>query len=73
MFAICSRTRAIILSSSGALADAVATGIGNRVQTSAGFEAALAYAKGINGVLGALLIKDDQMVAWGCVQLCDLQ
>ena len=61
---------AIVLAQNGALADAVATALGNRVQTYTDFETALAYAKNVHGVLGALIIQGDKMAAWGCVQIC---
>ena len=63
---------AIIISHNGALADAAATGLGNRTITHANFEVALDYAKGIEGVKGALVIKGDKMGAWGCIRLCRL-
>lgn len=64
---------AVIVSASAPLADAVATAAGNRVQTVTDLPAALEFAKGISGVEGVLLIKDDKMAAWGNIQLVPLR
>ena len=56
---------AMIIAPSAILADAAATAAGNRVQTAADLEAALAWARQIPGVSGVLLIKDDKLALWG--------
>lgn len=59
----------VIIAASAPLADAVATRIGNLVKIKADIPAALAQAKKIKGVLGALIIKDDQLGLWGRIKL----
>lgn len=61
-----------ILSSDGALADAAASAAGNRVHGSDDIQAALDVARGINGVLGAVVIVGGSMGAWGAVDLVSL-
>jgi len=57
-----------ILSQSTALADAAATAIGNIVQRKEDIDSGLKYAKNINGVLGAVIIKDDRIGFWGNIE-----
>lgn len=64
---------AIILAQSAFLADAVATAVGNRIQTPEDFDTALNFANKIVGVSGVLLIKDDKMAVWGAVELVPLK
>lgn len=59
----------IVLSPSAALADAVATAAGNLVQTVDDLESALEFALGVEGVTGALVIKDDRLAVRGYVKL----
>ncbi len=54
-----------ILSYSATLADAAATAIGNIVQTKEDIQRGLNLAEQINGVLGAVIIKDDKIGMWG--------
>jgi len=60
---------AMVKAASASLADAVATGAGNRVSTKDQLEAAIEYAQSIDGVTGILVIKDDRMAAWGDIEL----
>ncbi len=60
---------ALVKAASASLADAVATGAGNRVATKDRLETAIAYAQSIAGVTGILVIKDDRMAAWGDIEL----
>jgi len=60
---------AIVLARSTPLADAAATALGNRVQGPADLDAALATVQTIPGVLGAVVICQDQLAAWGDVLL----
>ncbi len=63
----------VIISLDTALADAVATGAGNLIQTADDFDKALAYIKKIPKIQGALLIKDLKLAAWGgMIELCSL-
>jgi hypothetical protein len=63
---------AVILSSSTSLADAVATAVGNVVQTPEDVEQGLELARSIAGVLGAVVIKDERLAVWGKVKLVPL-
>ncbi|MGE5543657.1 MAG: UPF0280 family protein [Bacillota bacterium] len=60
---------AMVKATSASLADAVATGAGNRVLSKDKLMAAVDYAQGVPGVTGILVIKDDQMAAWGNIEL----
>lgn len=64
---------AIVKATSASLADAVATGTGNRVLSKDKLLEAVEYAKGIMGVTGVLVIKDDQMAAWGEIELVPIK
>lgn len=58
-----------ILSPSAALADATATAVGNRVRGKQDIAEALDYAHTIEGIIGALIIIDDQFGAWGDIEI----
>jgi ApbE superfamily uncharacterized protein (UPF0280 family) len=60
---------AVILSADTLLADAVATGSANLVQSKADVAKAVEFAMGIVGITGALVIKDDAIAAAGAVEL----
>ncbi len=60
---------AVTLSPSVPLADAAATALGNRVKEAGDLEAALEYARNIEGITGALLICRDKIAAWGDIEL----
>ncbi len=62
---------AIALSPSVALADAVATALANRVKEAGDLEPALANARTIEGITGALLIFQDKIAAWGAIELVE--
>lgn len=62
---------ACIAAADGALADAVATATGNRVQNRADVAAAVEWASQIPGVLGAVVIHQDRMAAWGQMELVE--
>ena len=62
----------IVLSRSTALADAVATAIGNRVKTTEDIDVAIEQAQAINGLAGIVVIKDDKIGMWGNVKLVPL-
>ncbi|MBU4439886.1 MAG: UPF0280 family protein, partial [Acetobacterium sp.] len=59
-----------ILSENIPLADAVATGLGNRIKKPTDVEKGLAWARNIPEILGVLIIIDDQLGAWGEIELC---
>jgi ApbE superfamily uncharacterized protein (UPF0280 family) len=58
-----------ILAPSTPLADATATAVGNRVKQPQDIAKALDYAQTIEGILGALIILDDQFGAWGAIEI----
>ena len=57
----------IAISHSTAMADACATAIGNLIKTKDDISACVEYAKGIKGIKGILIIKDDDIGIWGDV------
>lgn len=59
----------IVLSRSATLADAAATAIGNLIINSIDIPAGIDFAKGIDGLLGVVIIKDDNMGLWGEVKI----
>lgn len=56
---------AVVLAKSTALADAVASAVGNVVHTAGDVTKGIEVAQKCTGVLGALVIKDDQLAVWG--------
>lgn len=60
---------AVAVSESCALADAVATAMGNMVRGADDLQAALEFAQTVEGVSGALVICADQLAAWGDLEL----
>lgn len=60
---------ALVVGSTAALADAVATAVGNMVQTAADFPHALEFACGIKGIKGVVIIQGDQLGAIGDLEL----
>ena len=58
-----------ILSKSAVLADAAATALGNRIKTKKDLRKIPEQAGAIEGVLGGVAIMDDEMTAWGEVEL----
>jgi ApbE superfamily uncharacterized protein (UPF0280 family) len=59
-----------ILSENIPLADAVATALGNRIKKPADVEKGLTWTQNIPEILGVLIIIDDQLGAWGEIELC---
>jgi ApbE superfamily uncharacterized protein (UPF0280 family) len=58
-----------VLSHSCALADAAATAVGNRVHSKQDIPVGIEFAKGISGVLGAVIVVAEKMGAWGDVEV----
>ncbi|MEW6522879.1 MAG: UPF0280 family protein [Bacillota bacterium] len=56
---------AVAVAPDGALADAAATALGNRVQDPGDIPGALAWARTVPGLTGALVIQGDHLGAWG--------
>jgi hypothetical protein len=63
---------ACVVASSTALADGAATALGNRVRTRSDLEGAAAWAAGVAGLRGGLVILGKAMAAWGEVELVEL-
>jgi len=59
----------VIMAENAYLADAVATGAANLVQTADDLMSAVDFGKIIKGVKGIVAIKDDHLAAWGNVEL----
>ena len=60
---------ATVIAPSGALADAAATALGNRVKTPGDIEGALDWALSVKGITGAVVILGDALGAKGDVKL----
>jgi uncharacterized protein len=60
---------AIVLAPSTALADAAATAIGNIVKEENDIPQAIDFARGVTGLVGVAIIKNDKMGVWGKVNL----
>lgn len=58
-----------VIARNGALADAVATGLANRIHMPEDIEAAIEAARGILGILGVVATIDGHLGAWGNVHL----
>jgi ApbE superfamily uncharacterized protein (UPF0280 family) len=63
---------AVVISASAALADAAATAIGNAVLDKADIASAIRLGQCIDGVLGIVVILDDNMGVWGQAELVKL-
>jgi len=63
---------AVVVSKDTALADAVATAIGNKVHYPEDIQNALDYGKSIDGIQGIVIIKDDRIGAWGDIKISSL-
>lgn len=59
----------VIIAASSTLADAVATLAGNAVKLKSDIPEGLKLAKKVQGVTGALIIKDNQLGVWGKIKL----
>lgn len=63
---------ATVLTADGALADALATALGNRVRSAAGVLEALTWLQGVPGAAGGLVICEDRLGAWGQLEVLGL-
>ncbi len=59
----------VILSSSTALADAMATAVGNLIKTSSDISRGLERLQEVSGMLGGVIIKEGRMGAWGRLKI----
>ncbi|HEX9094221.1 MAG TPA: UPF0280 family protein [Coriobacteriia bacterium] len=64
---------ACVIARSGAVADAVASALGNRVHSPEDVPRAIEAAKGIEGVLGLVVIAGETLGAWGAARLVALE
>ena len=62
----------IVLSPSAPLADAAATAIGNLVEDVGDIPRGIEFAQGIEGLRGAVIIKEDKIGLWGEVKISTL-
>jgi len=62
----------IVLSKSAVLADAAATAIGNLIVQPGDIPGGIDFAKGIEGLLGSVIIKDEELGLWGEVKICPM-
>ncbi len=60
----------VVLSQSATLADAAATAIGNLIKQPGDIPGGIEFAKGIEGLKGLLIIKDDKVGLWGEINIC---
>ncbi len=63
---------ATVVARDPALADAVATALGNRIRSAPDLEPAVSWATGVPGVLGAVAVLGDRLAAMGAVELVPL-
>lgn len=63
---------ACVLSRDCALADAVATAVGNRVRSAGDIQTAIRWAQDIAGIAGVLIIVGEKMGAWGALEVVPL-
>ncbi|MGV1100758.1 UPF0280 family protein [Thiovibrio sp. JS02] len=61
-----------VLAADTSLADAVATRLGNEVSPGRGLDGVLAIARAIPGLLGVVIIRGEDLGAWGAVELVPL-
>ena len=59
----------IVLSKSATLADAAATAIGNLIKQPTDISTGVEFAKGIDGLKGVIIIKDDKIGLWGKIKI----
>ena len=60
----------VAVAASAALADAVATAIGNRVENTDDIAKAIEFGERISDLKGLVIIKDDAVGVWGDIKLC---
>ena len=60
----------VALAKSATLADAAATAIGNLIIKADDIQLGIEFARGVEGLSGVVIIKDDSLGVWGEVKLC---
>lgn len=61
----------VVVAQSAALADAAATALGNRINNPRDINKTLEFARGIDGLKGAVIIIGSDVGVWGEVKLCE--
>lgn len=61
-----------VISPSAALADAAATAIGNRVRSADDIPGGIEFGKGLSGVRGIAIVKEDKLGLWGDLRITSL-
>jgi ApbE superfamily uncharacterized protein (UPF0280 family) len=59
----------VVLAKSAALADAAATATGNLIARPDDIPTGIDFARGVEGLMGGIIIKDDKMGVWGEVKI----
>jgi len=62
----------VAVAKSATLADAAATAIGNIICQPDDIPAGIEFAKGTDGLLGIIIIKDDKIGVWGKIKICHI-
>ena len=62
----------VVIAKSAILADAAATAIGNIISQPDDITTGIEFAKGNQGLLGVVIIKDDKIGIWGQVKICQI-
>lgn len=60
----------VVISESAILADAMATAIGNLISQCSDIADGIEFGKGVQGLRGIVIIKDDNIGLWGEVKIC---
>ena len=60
----------VVLAKSATLADAAATATGNLIHQPADITGGIEFARGIQGLEGVVIIKDDKVGFWGKAKIC---
>ena len=63
----------IVLCPSTALADAAATAIGNLIKEAGDIPKGIAFAQGIAGLKGVVIIMQDKMGVWGDIKISPVE
>jgi len=62
---------AIVVSPSATLADAAATAVANLIQSAGDIQKGIDFARGVEGIKGVVIVKDDRIGVWGDIRLAD--
>ena len=60
----------VVLAETAILSDAAATAIGNLIIQASDIPKGIEFAKGVDGLKGIVIIKDDNIGVWGDIKLC---